>query len=140
MIEMKVLVSGDRYYTDWDCIRHCLHSLSKPNELPWSSKRKPHEIVIIQAECCGADSLAKSIASELGYQGRGYPTKRSLGRKARPLRNREMLSREQPQLILIFHDNLDESKETKNFIAQARQICPRTTIYHIHGHNWTKLQ
>ena len=102
---MRVLVTGDRDWTDLVVI------LDRLSELPSGT-------VIIHGACRGADKLAGEAAQLLGFSIIEYPAEwGKYGRAAGPIRNRQMLEEGQPNLVLGFHDNISESKGTKNVLA-----------------------
>ena len=70
------------------------------------------------------------VAKQLGYQVREYPADwNGLGKKAVPIRNRQMFDREQPGLVLAFHNDLQKSKGTKDMVAYAwSKNCPVSII------------
>ena len=108
---MRVLVCGDRNWTDRDLIKLILSNLDGYRQ----------EITIIQGEARGADSLAREVAFELGYLVEGYPAQwEQYGRAAGPIRNREMLDTE-PDFVIAFHSNLEQSKGTKDCVEEARR-------------------
>lgn len=106
---MKVLVCGDRNYTDYHKIYRTL-------------ARLPKDSLIIEGGCRGADRLASKAACELGLRVREYKADWfTYGRAAGPIRNAQMLKRESPELVLAFHSKLDESKGTIHMIKLAER-------------------
>lgn len=104
---MKVLVCGDRHWTDGKAIYDRLQSL-------------PADTTIIEGGARGADRLAAEQAELLGFAVVEIPARWELhGKAAGPLRNSRMLDM-QPDLVIAFHSNLSESKGTRNCIGQAR--------------------
>jgi hypothetical protein len=74
--------------------------------------------VIIEGGARGADSLARSVAKELGLQYRTYPANwKEHHRAAGPIRNRKMLKDEDPDRVIAFHNDIDSSKGTKDMIT-----------------------
>ena len=111
---MKIIICGDRNWTDIELITNYINSL-------------PKGTLIIQGECRGVDLIAKKAAKKLGYpttdkytanwtlyDSLGYP-KGAAG----PIRNRKMLE-EEPDLVVAFHDNLAFSKGTKDMLSAAK--------------------
>ena len=107
---MRVLVCGDRNWTDRQTILHRLSAITSDEP-----------ITIIAGGARGADTLAVYAAQELGYQYKEYFADWSIGRSAGPQRNRRMLVDGQPDLVLAFHLNISQSKGTANMIAQAKK-------------------
>lgn len=107
---MRILVCGDRHWTDRGVIERTLSALHFQS----------HVTEVIVGECYGVDTIARGVAFELGLTVRQFVADWSRwGRAAGPRRNRAMLEA-QPDLIVAFHDNLEASKGTRNMVAQAR--------------------
>lgn len=126
----KVIICGDRNWTDWDMIRRYILSL-------------PKGTLIIQGECSGADHIAKQTAKQFGYpttdkyradwelcDSLGYPRG-----AAGPIRNRKMLE-EKPDVVVAFHDSIATSKGTKDMLSAAKQAGVKTIIF---SHNSVSL-
>lgn len=104
---MKVIICGDRNYSDYKAIKEFL--------------KNSDVTCVVQGEAPGADSLAKKAALELGIEVLSYPANWSaLGKKAGPIRNAQMLS-ENPDVrqVIAFHDDFNASKGTKHMINHA---------------------
>lgn len=115
---MKVVVSGDRNYSNSRIIKTILRGLAIEcegnDEFLW----------VIAGEAPGADTIAKEWAKDVGrydnlvqYEGHHAQWKK-YGKGAGPVRNAEMLDRN-PDIVLLFHDNIKNSKGTKNMRDQA---------------------
>lgn len=75
-------------------------------------------ITIISGEARGADTLAKQYAEECGWEYVGYPADwNTYGKRAGPIRNRQMLVEGQPDLVVAFLAR--DSRGTQNMINQA---------------------
>ena len=112
---MRLLICGDRNWTDEDLIRRKIIEFAPT--------------VVIEGEARGADSIAAKVARELGIAVEGYPAKWELyGRGAGPIRNLEMLAKGKPDRVLAFHDNITESKGTKHMVALARKVGKPVTV------------
>ncbi len=108
---MKVLVCGDRDY-------------DSPKWL-WAQMDKLHADygfdTLIHGCARGADTMAGEWAEEIEIGVQKFPAQWSkFGRAAGPIRNRQMLD-EKPSLVVAFHDNLKESKGTKDCVEEARR-------------------
>lgn len=104
---MKVLVCGSRDWSDFPAIRTRLTEL-------------PDDAEIIEGGQRGADLMAKAAAQAIGLDYVEYGanwTRYSNG--AGPIRNRKMLDRESPDLIIAFP--LPQSKGTLNMITEAKK-------------------
>lgn len=115
---MVVLCCGDRDWSSWPLIWTNLRGLG-PNT------------VIVEGDCRGADKMCGYVAKKLGYPVRCYPADwNGLGKRAGPARNREMYDKEQPGLVLAFHNDLTKSKGTKDMVEYARSKgCPVNVIF-----------
>ena len=113
MTDVKVLISGDRNWTDKAMIEYYLtKTLPKMGLKP---------VLIIEGGARGADRLAAQVAIELGIPVQEHPAHWEIyGRGAGHIRNTEMLQ-ECPNVLLAFHDDLEHSKGTKNMVMQARK-------------------
>ena len=121
---MKVLVCGDRNWTDKEAVRSWLDKLQD-----WGYD------TVIEGEARGADTIAREIAEELGMQvlnrdcnTRGFPAQwTKYGKSAGPIRNREMLDRK-PDLVLAFHADLSKSRGTADTVREAKRRGIETII------------
>lgn len=105
---MRILVCGDRNWTDKETIRKFLLEYNPT--------------VVIEGEARGADSLAREVAEEEGIVVEKYPADwNTNGKAAGPIRNQQMLKKGKPDMVLAFHDNLDKSKGTKHMITIAKK-------------------
>lgn len=115
---MRVLVCGDRHWTDKDAIRS---RLSKLQDAGYDT--------VIEGEALGADSIARDEARELGMAVLSFPANwAKYGRAAGPIRNKQMLDEGKPNLVLAFHGNIKESKGTKNMLIQAESQGIQTIL------------
>ena len=107
----KVLVCGDRNYTDLDRVRECLRIL----------RDKKGFGTVIEGEARGADTMGRIAATELGMEVIPVPAQwDKYGRSAGPIRNQEMLKLG-PDLVLAFHKNISESKGTAHMLKIAEK-------------------
>ena len=106
---LRILVCGDRNWTDWEPIRRFIAGL-------------PKDTVIIEGEARGVDSIARLVAGEYSLEVEGYPANWELhGKAAGPIRNKRMLDEGKPNKVVFFHSDLAKSKGTKNMVEQARK-------------------
>lgn len=114
---MKVLVTGSRQYKNDETIFNALQKLN------------PQTDTIIHGGARGADTLAGFIAKELGFKVIEVPAQwTKFGRAAGPIRNQEMLDME-PELVLAFHENLEESKGTKDMVTRSKKKGVKVFFY-----------
>ena len=110
-VATRVLICGDRNYSNREAIRAVLGHLKS---LGFKT--------IIEGGAKGADTIAREEADKLGMKVRTFKAKWDpFGHAAGPIRNREMLDKGKPNLVIGFHDNIIESKGTKNMITQAAE-------------------
>lgn len=117
---MRLLICGDRNWTDKDLIKSVLQSLNVKVDC------------IIEGEARGVDTLAREVAEELKIPVEGYPARwGECGRAAGPIRNQQMLDEGKSDAVLAFHDDIEKSKGTKDMINRARKAgVPVTLISH----------
>ena len=103
---MKVLVSGSRYYRDYHKILVVVKSLDID--------------LLIAGGCRGADTLAVRAAHQCGIRFVEYSADwQRFGKSAGPRRNQQMLDMENPDLLLVFHEDLARSKGTRDMLHRA---------------------
>ena len=114
---MKVLVTGDRNWRNKDRIREILSALDDVE-------------CVVEGEARGADTLAREVATDLGIEVHGYHAQwDKYGRSAGPVRNRQMLNDEKPDLVIAFHNDICHSKGTRDMVLYARSKGVATRIY-----------
>ena len=76
---------------------------------------------IIHGGCRGVDMMANDIAAQRGDINiiQFNADWKRYGRGAGPIRNRKMLDEGNPDLVVGFTDNIEESKGTRNMLTQA---------------------
>jgi len=105
----RILVCGDR---EWENTEAIVRELSK----------LPPGTVIIEGEARGADSIARDVAIGLGFEVLRFPANWVMhGKKAGPLRNRQMADDGHPDEVWAFHANIVASKGTKDMVGYARK-------------------
>lgn len=117
---LKILVCGDRNWVDFLTI--------------YTTLREFNPDLVIQGEARGADTLAKDACDALRIDHIGYHANwDDFGKAAGPIRNQRMLEEQNPDLVLAFHNNLDESKGTKHMVTIARKAGVRTIVINDRG-------
>ncbi len=109
---MRILICGDR---DWINKKLIKETLEKVKE----SLLKDGDVitVVIEGECRGADIMGRECAEELKIPVMKFPADwKRFPKAAGPIRNKQMLVEGKPDLILAFHNNIQNSKGTKNMI------------------------
>jgi len=116
----RVLICGDRHYTDGMKIAAELRAL----------KNRSPDVVICHGAARGADSLAGEEAAKRGIPVITFPADwKRYGKRAGPIRNRQMLKEFAPTLVLAFHDNIDISKGTADMVKIARAAGIPTFVF-----------
>jgi len=90
------------------------------------------KVVLAHGAATGADAIAKEIAEEMGFEVHAHIANwRTLGKKAGPLRNAEMLKIERPRVVLAFP--MSDSVGTYDCIRKARAMDkpPELRIIHV---------
>lgn len=116
---MKILVTGDRNWKKASVIREVLSFVSE-------QVKSDETIALIQGGTGGADEIACRVGFQLGFMVSTFPADwNKHGKKAGPIRNREMLNLldgEEQELILAFHDDLfSGSKGTRDCVIEAKK-------------------
>jgi len=107
---MKVLICGGRNWMDLSSVVYVLAAFEKENP------------IIIHGDCRGADRIAGDIAKRLDYEVRVYPAEwDKYGRGAGFIRNQQMLDVENPDMVIVFHNDLENSKGSKDMMRRAEK-------------------
>lgn len=108
MVEkLKVLVCGDRNWTNRDSIAKRLRQLPRHTE-------------VIHGGARGADMIAGDEAFKLGLTVHVFPADwDKYGRAAGPIRNQIMID-QKPNLVIAFHSNIKNSRGTADTIRRAK--------------------
>lgn len=116
---MKVLVCGDRKWSNHDRLYKVLDELHQQNPIT----------LIIEGEASGADTLARLWAKSKNIPVEGHPAHwDKYGRAAGPMRNAEML-KSNPDLVLAFHNKITFSKGTLNMLKRAQQANVKSILF-----------
>lgn len=103
---MRVLVCGDRTWTDRDVIAARLVQL-------------PPTAHVVHGGAHGADTIAGEVAAAMGLVVTCVPARWTVyGRAAGPIRNRAMLDLA-PTLVIAFHADLSRSRGTRDCVEEA---------------------
>jgi hypothetical protein len=117
---MRILVCGDRNWTDYDMIAEALFQ---------EAFVKFQDVTVIEGEARGADSLAARAAVDLALKVERYPAQwKKYGKAAGAIRNQQMLDEGRPDLVLAFHDDIEHSKGTKDMVRRARLAGIETRV------------
>ncbi len=109
-VGIGVLVCGGRYYENEVKIYRELDKVHKDIGIA----------VLIHGTASGADTIAEEWAKRRQIPYFGVPAKwNTHGRSAGPIRNAWMLKEASPDLIMAFHDDIENSKGTKDMMDRA---------------------
>ena len=112
---MRLLICGDRNWTDCKMIRDAIEEF-KPD-------------VVVEGEARGADTLAGIIALSKGIRVIPFPADWNRhGKPAGMIRNALMLKVGKPDLVIAFHDDIEQSKGTKHMVGIARKAGVRVEV------------
>ena len=107
---MKILVTGSRHWRDKEAIHKAL----------WWLRKETNNVTVVHGGATGADSIAAEVALEFGFLPVEYAADWHKFRKAAgPIRNQTMVD-SGPDVVLAFHEDLAESKGTKDCVKKAR--------------------
>ena len=106
---MNVLICGDRDWWEMMPIVRVIDLL-------------PEGTTVIHGAARGADAIAGTIAKNRGLTVLSFPAEWTRYHKgAGPIRNKQMLDKGKPDLVIYFHHDLEDSKGTKNMVTIARK-------------------
>ena len=113
---MRILVCGDRNWTDCKSIENRLKLL-------------PKDTIIIHGACRGADKIAGLEAKKLGFEVLEFPAEwEKYGKGAGPIRNQKMLDEGKPDVVIAFHQDIENSKGTKDMVERAEKVGIKVEI------------
>ena len=122
-MRIKILVCGDRDWTDRKTIRALLKAFKR---------RWPNcTIILIHGDCpTGADKIANDIGEALGFKIKRYAADwKQFHKAAGPIRNAEMIERNPDiELALAFHNRLKKSKGTLDMVFKLNEARIPVTI------------
>lgn len=109
---MRLLVTGSRHWRDRNAIDAELAFLHDEHGLE----------CVIHGDCRGADRMAGDWARANGVEEIACPADwKNLGHAAGPMRNRGMIVMHRPDAILVFHEDLENSRGTQDMVNQAKR-------------------
>lgn len=116
---MRVLICGDRHWYDRKMIFRLMQSELAQND------------TVITGGAPGADTIAMNCAFLLKINVEVIMAQwRTYGPRAGPMRNQEMIDM-LPNQVWAFHDDIDNSKGTKDLVARARnRLIPVNILTH----------
>lgn len=112
---MKVLITGDRDWSDYETVVAALSQF-------------PAGTILIHGKCRGADIICAAIGEALGFVVREYPADwvKYGPYAAGPIRNQQMIdvenTIEEPiDVCLAFHNDILNSRGTKDMVKRAKK-------------------
>lgn len=117
----KILVCGSRTARDYEYVKELLFDLTKV----FAEDDSP---LIIVGGAAGVDSFAEKAAIDLGINYVVYPADWTrYGNAAGPIRNQEMLDKEDPNLVVAIWDG--ESRGTLDMIKKSIKYGVDVVVY-----------
>lgn len=115
---MRVLICGDRNWDNTERVYTFLDKLIENNNIE----------LIIHGGCRGADIIGGKWAKNRGIYVKQINAEwNKYGKAAGPIRNKKMLD-EKPDIIIAFHNDIQNSKGTKNMVTQAREHAIKVIV------------
>lgn len=122
--EMKVLVCGQRDFTDREYLFRVLDALHAMHKFT----------AVIHGAARGADTLAHEWASQRGISVVAYPANwTEHGKAAGPIRNSHMLKVENPDFVVAFFTDMKNSKGTADMVTKALAAGKVVHAYKVDG-------
>lgn len=104
---MKVLVCGDRNWTNWAVIYRRMVEIPSP--------------YIIEGHARGADLISYHLRRGFEWPGESHAAEWGrYGRAAGPIRNAKQMREGKPDLVIAFHNNIENSKGTGDMVRRAK--------------------
>ena len=114
---MRILVCGSRGWT-----------LREPilEQLIWFEG----DVTVIHGAAHGADTIGGEIAAELGFEIIACPPEwHRYGKAAGPIRNKQMLTEHEPDLVLAFVRDWSRSPGTRHMVSIAKKAGVETRVF-----------
>jgi hypothetical protein len=119
----RVLICGDRNWTNGVFIAHVLSDVLFTQGID----------VVIEGEARGADKLGAAAARQLHIPEDHilkFPADwKKYKLAAGPIRNRQQFNEGKPDLVLAFHNDIANSKGTKDMVKVAMKAGVETHVY-----------
>lgn len=117
---MKFIFCGDRDWQDEGFIMQVMSALR--NNLGEFTVIEGENGRRVKGKLIGADKISRQCAEQLGLPFEPYPAQwKVFGPGAGPVRNKQMLVKGRPLAVFAFHNDLANSKGTKNMVDQAKK-------------------
>lgn len=110
MSKQVILICGSRTWANHKIMKDVLYDEGNMISL------------VVHGGCNGADMMAEKICNQLSIPTKIYHAQwEEYGKSAGPIRNITMYRNEAPDMVYVFHDNLNESKGSKHMVKVALQ-------------------
>lgn len=121
----RVLVCGSRDWSDPMAIQLTLERLDAVHGIE----------AVIHGDCRGADRAAGQWARDTRWVSLlVFPADwERYGRRAGPIRNRQMITEGQPTMVLAFHPDLENSRGTKDMVRAAKDAGLPVYLFDANG-------
>lgn len=107
---MRVLICGSRTWNKLDVIASVVSKFAEGT-------------VVIHGDARGADTIARACAEEAGLEVLSFPADwEKEGKGAGHARNKRMIDKGEPNLVIAFVDSNSESRGTHNMIELAESF------------------
>jgi hypothetical protein len=114
----RIIFAGSRHWTRKEPILNKL------------LKYDPTTTLIIHGGCRGADMIADELARLYEFDVLSVPAKwNKYGKRAGPLRNKEMIEKYKPTIVYLFTEDWQSSPGTNNMFMQARKAGIKVKIW-----------
>ncbi len=118
-MKKRVVIAGSRHFNDYalfcSVVDKCLSRI-----------RNEYDLIILSGHCSGTDLMAERYAKENGLALEVFPADWSLGRKAGPLRNKQMV--DVADFAIAFPSG---GPGTRSLIELAKQKGIPVRIHHV---------
>ena len=122
----RVLICGDRNWTNRDLILRCVRKAHTTESIS----------LIIEGEARGADVMGRCAAEECGILVSPFPAEWDrLGKRAGPIRNQQMLDEGKPTEVWAFHNDIKNSRGTRDMVQRSRKAGILVYVITEHGFN-----
>lgn len=118
-MDKRVVIAGSRYFNDY-------HLFTDIVDEYLSEIKLKYRIIILSGHCSGTDIMAERYAYEHSYQLEVFSANWSLGKKAGPLRNKEMIDK--ADMAIAFFSG---GRGTKSLIDFAKKKGIPLKVYSV---------
>lgn len=114
---MIIVVTGDREWKSLETISEAFKWFLD------HYKMTPGQVTVVEGEARGADQGCRVVAEAMGMKFEPQSAEwTKYGKAAGPIRNQSMLDDFHPEVCLAFHDDLKNSKGTKDMVRRCKKM------------------